>query len=136
MSQDKQAPPASIELEIIQALSQPVLNEPVNVVNQQSQPVQLAIPQRIKSRKLSYIGCCKEYQGFYIPKGLAITILLLNIFLPRIGTIVLGCYIGDPGWVCGGLMQTFTVVIFGLGWFCAIQTGVQAVCMERKVECI
>ena len=55
----------------------------------------------------------------------AILILLLNIFFPGVGTMVIGCISGTEvaGWICMGLLQLLLAFII-IGWIWAIFTGV------------
>lgn len=55
----------------------------------------------------------------------AILILLLNIFFPGVGTMVIGCVSGINvgGWLCVGLLQLLLAFII-IGWIWAIFTGI------------
>ena len=64
--------------------------------------------------------------------GLALAILILNIFLPGIGTIVMGC-VGNnsASWICIGICQMFLVFLV-IGWIWAIITGIMCVSYSRN----
>lgn len=65
----------------------------------------------------------------HLPFCVALTIFLLNIFLPGMGTIMLACFSEKHAgyWICIGLAQFFlTCIIFGYIW--SIITGVQVLC--------
>ena len=64
--------------------------------------------------------------------GMALAVLILNIFLPGIGTIVMGCVGNNSGsWVCIGLCQMF-LAFFIIGWIWAIITGIMCVSHARQ----
>ena len=66
-----------------------------------------------------------------VNKCLALIILILNIFCPGIGTIIMGCSSQNCGeWVCTGLLQ---ILLFPLliGWIWAICTGVKCLSHSR-----
>jgi len=59
----------------------------------------------------------------------AIVLLFINIFVPGIGTMIVGCIAGGNtncfAWFCIGFLQLFLTPIFLIGWIWAIITGVQ-----------
>jgi hypothetical protein len=65
-----------------------------------------------------------------LPVGLALAVLVLNIFLPGIGTMVMGCNSGAyaGSWVCIGICQMFLSLLF-IGWVWGIITGI--ICLSR-----
>ena len=64
--------------------------------------------------------------------GLALAVLILNIFLPGIGTIVMGCVSNNSGsWICIGICQMFLTFLI-IGWIWAIITGIMCVSNARQ----
>ncbi len=64
----------------------------------------------------------------------AILILILNIFFPGIGTMIIGCVAGhdQATWICIGLAQMLLACIFFIGWIWAIVTGVVIVLKSKN----
>jgi hypothetical protein len=92
------------------------------VVNHQGQPQYVVVQAHDPRVALNAVS----FPSFHV--GVAITILILNIFFPGIGTMVLGCLVPKNGcmWVCIGFAQFF-LAMFIIGWVWAIIVGVQAV---------
>jgi len=65
-----------------------------------------------------------------LPVGLALAVLILNVFFPGIGTMVMGCNSGAyaGSWICIGICQMFLCFIL-IGWIWAIITGI--ICLSR-----
>jgi hypothetical protein len=62
----------------------------------------------------------------------AIIILLLNIFLPGIGTIIMGCMSRYPcTWFCTGICQIILIPFFLIGWIWSIITGINCLSHSR-----
>lgn len=58
---------------------------------------------------------------------LARVVFFLNLFIPGLGTIIMGCYSGAncAYWICVGLLQAMLAIML-VGWIWAIVTGCQA----------
>jgi hypothetical protein len=55
----------------------------------------------------------------------ALIILIINIFLPGVGTMIMGCYSESCGkWACIGIVQILLAALI-VGWIWAIYTGIQ-----------
>ena len=64
--------------------------------------------------------------------GAAITILVINIFFPGVGTVIMGCMSNNScTWICIGLCQLLLAFII-VGWVWAIITGVLALDFAQK----
>lgn len=60
----------------------------------------------------------------------AICVLILNIFLPGVGTMIMGCLSNNPGsWVCIGFAQLALTIII-VGWIWSIVTG--GICVYKS----
>jgi len=58
-------------------------------------------------------------------KTLALIILILNIFFPGLGTMIMGCSSESCGkWFCYGLLQSLLAPLI-IGWIWAICTGIK-----------
>jgi hypothetical protein len=66
-----------------------------------------------------------------VDKVMAVIILLLNIFLPGFGTIVMGCVGNNAGgWICIGICQLFLAFLI-IGWIWSIITGLMCLKYSR-----
>lgn len=62
----------------------------------------------------------------------AILILILNILIPGLGTMIVGCLSDSPGsWACIGLLQFFLCFII-IGWIWSIVTGVMCIQSTKR----
>ena len=66
-----------------------------------------------------------------LDKTTALVVLILNIFFPGIGTMIMGC-IGNNagGFICIGICQLL-LTVFLIGWIWAIITGINALKYAR-----
>ena len=65
-----------------------------------------------------------------VPPNWAIIVLVLNLFVPGLGTIVAGCVAkGDPAInnIFVGLLQLVLTPFFLLGWFWALVLSIQII---------
>lgn len=94
------------------------------VVVQQQQTQQAQTPIIVINNQQSNDGYPK------LSSGCAIVILILNIFFPGIGTIIMGCAgnTNTGSWICIGICQIL-LAVFLVGWIWAIVVGVN--CMNR-----
>jgi hypothetical protein len=126
------SPPKADELPTMQEINQQqqvrtntIQTQPANVFVYESQPKVIVI-EKAPSRHISH--------GHVYPsvsKGLAVLILILNIFLPGVGTIVLGCHSNEPAYfILIGLAQMLLAwVIFG--WIWSIMTAIQVLTLAH-----
>lgn len=65
--------------------------------------------------------------------ALAVLLLVVNIFLPGVGTMILGCINGDCNWqhLIVGLLQLITAGII-IGWIWSIWWGILLVQRSTK----
>ena len=71
--------------------------------------------------------------------AVAIIILIINIFFPGIGTMIIGCVGGNTNclaWFCIGLLQIFLVPIFLIGWIWSIITGCKVMSQSGRGQVI
>jgi hypothetical protein len=67
-----------------------------------------------------------------LTKANAVVILLLNIFFPGLGSVIMGCISpGAEGFICIGILQFFLVPLFLIGWVWSIITGLNALKYAR-----
>lgn len=85
-------------------------------------PQQVIIVEKHTNHRHKHEGYPKLYQGT------AILILLLNVFFPGIGTMLIGCISGENvlNWICIGIAQLLLSWII-IGWVWAIITGVMLI---------
>jgi hypothetical protein len=58
-----------------------------------------------------------------LDKTMALVVLILNIFLPGVGTIIMGCVGNNAGgWICIGICQALLAFLI-IGWIWSIITG-------------
>ena len=82
--------------------------------------------------QMAYSNPSKE--GLYpnLDVGTAVFILIMNIFFPGLGTMIMGCFsVNCCTWNCIGLCQMFLSIII-VGWIWAIITGVMALDYAQK----
>jgi hypothetical protein len=64
-------------------------------------------------------------------KCLALIILIINIVLPGVGTIIMGCCSSNCGeWFCTGILQILLTVLL-IGWIWSICTGINCLNHSR-----
>lgn len=63
-------------------------------------------------------------QSPVIEKTNALLCLILNVFVPGVGTIAAGV-MGNQKLFGRGIAQFITVILLGFGWFWGIYTGIQ-----------
>jgi hypothetical protein len=104
-------------------------NIPYNNIDPQNnyveqQPQQVVIVHKIKEVRVSSFPV--------VSLGVAIAVLLFNIFFPGIGTFILAAFSDDASnWICIGVVQLLTFW-FLIGWVWAIMTGIQALAYSRS----
>ena len=74
----------------------------------------------------------EDYHFPPLSQGSAILILVLNIFFPGLGTMVMGCMSESACyWICVGITQ-FLLCFIIVGWIWAIITGIMAIQFAQK----
>ena len=64
-------------------------------------------------------------------KCLALIILILNILMPGVGTIIMGCCSTNcTEWLCTGILQMLLTVLL-IGWIWSICTGINCLSHSR-----
>lgn len=61
----------------------------------------------------------------------ALIVLILNIFLPGIGTMLMSSYTSGGNWIVTGIIQLILAGCF-IGWIWALVTGIQAITNAGK----
>lgn len=63
-----------------------------------------------------------------LQSSLAVIVLIINIFFPGIGTILMGCAgnVNSGGWICVGICQLI-LTLFIVGWIWGIVTGLMCI---------
>jgi hypothetical protein len=109
----------NIAVQQTEAEPQPEQQERVYVYDINKQPI-VYTQTRTRIKTVNEKHLCPS-----VPKALAVIILLLNIILPGVGTIIVGCHSNEPAYyVLTGLAQLCLAIIV-FGWIWAILTGMQ-----------
>ncbi len=105
-------------------------NIPYNTIHPNPQNV-IYVPQQIIVVEKSDTIAVNQYP--ILSTSIAIVILLVNVFFPGIGTMIIGCVSGQNVglWICIGLLQILLAWII-IGWVWAIFTGIMILSASKN----